>query len=100
MSGVTPACRATSAAASSDSCGVAIMAVLVLASRGAPCFGVSSAARTRCSIADRGSVIPYFSITARASAKVDLSATVGPDAMTAGSSPGTSEITRVTSRAG
>ena len=53
MSGVTPACRATSAAASSDSCGVAIMAVLALASRGSPGFGVSSAARTRCSIADR-----------------------------------------------
>ena len=44
--------------------------------------------------------MPYLSSTARASAKVEASGTVGPEAMTAGSSPGTSEITRVTSRAG
>ncbi len=37
---------------------------------------------------------------ARASAKVVGSGTVGPEAMTAGSSPGTSEIASVTTRAG
>ena len=100
MSGAIPDRRATSAAASSESCGEATMTVLALASRGSPGFGVSSAARARWSIADRGSVMPYLSSTARASAKVEASGTVGPEAMTAGSSPGTSEITRVTSRAG
>src|SRR4051794_6026114 len=44
--------------------------------------------------------MPYFSSTARASAKVDASATVGPEAMMAGSSPGTSEMTSVSTRAG
>ena len=42
----------------------------------------------------------YFASTARASAKVVGSGTVGPEAMTAGSSPGTSEIAKVTTRAG
>ncbi len=37
---------------------------------------------------------------ARASAKVVGSATVGPDAMVPGSSPGTSEMSSVTTRAG
>ncbi len=38
----------------------------------------------------------YLASTARASAKVEGSGTVGPEAMTAGSSPGTSEIAKVT----
>src|SRR3546814_1330024 len=42
----------------------------------------------------------YFSRIARASAKLVGSATVGPEAITAGSSPGTSEISRLTTRAG
>ena len=42
----------------------------------------------------------YFASTARASAKVVGSGTVGPEAITAGSSPGTSEIASVTTRAG
>src|SRR5437764_134144 len=42
----------------------------------------------------------YFARTARASANVVGSGTVGPEAITAGSSPGTSEITNVTTRAG
>ena len=42
----------------------------------------------------------YLAKTARASAKVVGSATVGPEPMTEGSSPGTSEMTRVTTRAG
>ncbi len=42
----------------------------------------------------------YCSRIARASAKVVGSGTVGPEAMIAGSSPGTSEISRLTTRAG
>src|SRR3954452_7336526 len=42
MSGVTPAVLATSAAASSDICGVAIITVSARARRGSPGFGVSS----------------------------------------------------------
>ena len=42
----------------------------------------------------------YLAKTARASAKVVGSATVGPEPMTEGSSPGTSEMTKVTTRAG
>ena len=44
--------------------------------------------------------MPYLARIARASAVVVGSATVGPEAMTAGSSPGTSEIRRATTRAG
>ena len=44
--------------------------------------------------------MPYFAMIARASAKLVGSATVGPDAMVEGSSPGTSEIIRVRTRAG
>ena len=47
-----------------------------------------------------GSSMRYFASTARASAKVVGSGTVGPEAITAGSSPGTSEIAKVTTRAG
>jgi hypothetical protein len=42
----------------------------------------------------------YFSITLLASARVVASATVGPEAMVAGSSPGTSEMASVTIGAG
>lgn len=44
--------------------------------------------------------MPYFSRMARASAPVLPSGTVGPEATTAGSSPGTSDTTSVTTRAG
>ena len=47
-----------------------------------------------------GSSMPYLASTARASAKLVGSGTVGPEAITAGSSPGTSEIASVTTRAG
>ena len=95
-----PACRAAAAAASSASCGRAMMVVATRARRGSPGLGVSSCALRRRAIAAAGSSIRYFSSTARASAKVVGSATVGPDAITAGSSPGTSEIRRLTTRAG
>src|SRR5438067_12308964 len=42
----------------------------------------------------------YLASTAPASAKLVGSGTVGPEAITAGSSPGTSEIASVTIRAG
>ena len=42
----------------------------------------------------------YLASTARASSKLVGSGTVGPEAITAGSSPGTSEIAIVTTRAG
>ena len=44
--------------------------------------------------------MPYLASTARASAKLVGSGTVGPEAITAGSSPGTSEIARVNTEAG
>ena len=47
-----------------------------------------------------GPSIPYFRNTPSASAKVVGSGTVGPEPITAGSSPGTSEISRLTTRAG
>ena len=100
ITGATPAARATSAAARSASCAVASMITSLRANRGSPGFGVSSFAARRCSITACGSSIPYFASTASASANVVGSGTVGPDAITDGSSPGTSEIASVTTRAG
>ena len=97
---MTPAERATTAAASSDICGVAIITVRACASRGSPGLGVSSSPRSRWRIAAAGSVIPYLARMARASAKVVGSGTVGPEAMVPGSSIGTSEISNVTIEAG
>ena len=84
------------AAARSDVCGVAIIRISLRDSRGSPGFGVSSRARCKMrATAAGGGSTPYFARMARASAKVVGSATVGPEAMTAGSSPGTSEIISV-----
>ena len=69
------------------------------ARRGSPGFGVSSLAASLAATAG-GGVMAYLAKTARASAKVVGSATVGPEPMTEGSSPGTSEMTKVTTRAG
>jgi hypothetical protein len=87
MSGVTPAARAASAAASSASCGVAMRRVSQCAKRGSPGLGVSLAggastprgARRLDAVALRG-------WPARRRTCVG-SATVGPEAMSAGSSP-------------
>ena len=92
--------NASEAAALSESCGLAIKSKRAPAKIGSPGFGVSSAAVARCAATAGGGVMPYFASTARASANVEASGTVGPDAMTAGSSPGTSEIANVTTRAG
>ena len=67
--------------------------------RGSPGFGVSSAL-SKCASIDRGISIWYFLNTARASAKVVGSGVVGPDAITARSSPTTSEIASVWTVAG
>ncbi len=56
---------------------------------------LSSTARTLA-----GTSMPYFLRSRNASAQVVGSATVGPEAMSPGPSPGTSEIARVTSFAG
>ena len=69
------------------------------ARRGSPGFGVSSLEASLAATAG-GGVMAYLAKTARASAKVVGSATVGPEPMTEGSSPGTSEMTNVTTRAG
>ena len=100
ISGATPASRATSAAASSDICGVAIITLATPARRGSPGFKVSAAAEPRCARTFAGTTMVYFCRIAVASAEVVGSATVGPEAITQGSSPGTSEIMRVTTRAG
>ena len=100
MRGVTPAARATSAAASSEAWGAEIISMVDVASRGSPGFGDSDPGFSRWPAIAGGGVIPYFSSTALASARLVGSGTVGPDAMVAGSSPGTSEISRLTTCAG
>ena len=99
ITGVTPASRATSAAASSEACGVAIMTFSTRAKQGSPGFGVSSDVSSTRRTAS-GTSILYFSMMARASSLVDGSGTVGPEAMIDGSSPGTSEIISATTCAG
>ncbi len=100
ITGCSPLLLAVCAAASSATCGVATSTVRQLASRGSPGFGVSSAACSRWRPTAGGSVMRYRSRMARASAKVVASGTVGPEAITEGSSPGTSEIASVSTGAG
>jgi hypothetical protein len=70
-----------------------------LAKAGSPGFGFHSRIVQRAR--DRAGQIELEARTiARASASVDGSGTVGPEPITAGSSPGTSEIASVTTRAG
>ncbi len=71
-----------------------------LASRGSPGFGVSFIGLARWAATRAGTSIRYRASTSRASASVVVSATVGPDAITERSSPGTSEMMSVTTRAG
>ena len=98
---MNPAARATSAAASSDICGVAMRMLATLARRGSPGLGVSAAGLASCfSTRRRGIDAGICRSTARASAWVVASATVGPEAITERSSPGTSEMIRLTTRAG
>jgi hypothetical protein len=87
-----PASRATLAAASSEAWGVAMMRFVVRAKAGSPGFGVSAFGSSSSVCTDAGTVIPYRLSTALASASVLKSGVVGPEAMTDGSSPGTSEM--------
>ncbi len=98
--GVMPRARAASAAAASACCGLAISSKRVRAKIGSPGFGVSFTAAARWAATADGASIRYLASTERASAKLVGSATVGPEAITAGSSPATSEIARVRMRAG
>ena len=72
------------------------MIVWASARRGSPGLGVSSRAARRCSSDGGGRLDAVLREDRRASAKVDGSGTVGPEPITAGSSPGTSEIRRLT----
>ena len=67
---------------------------------GLPGFGVSLAGLSSSAAADAGSGTLRRATIARASASVDGSGTVGPEAITAGSSKGTSEIASVSTGAG
>ena len=95
-----PASRATSAAASSEAWGVATMTTSEVASLGSPGLTLSQASESRWARTWGGRSMPYLAIRASASWRVVGSPTVGPEAMTAGSSPGTSEIISATRRAG
>ncbi len=98
--GSRPSSRALAAAAASASLGVATRRYSARARRGSPGFGVSSAAASRCAFTAGAGSILYFARIARASAKVLGSGTVGPEPITEGSSPTTSEIASVSTRAG
>src|SRR5713101_2209262 len=81
-------------------CGLAISSKRLRLKIGSPGFGVSASAAARWAMTAGGAVMRYLARTACASAKVVGSGNVGPEAITAGSSPGTSEIARVRMRAG
>ena len=85
MSGATPRLRATSAAASSDCCGVAIMCVTAACEPRIAGLGrLVSRRRADARAPASGSVMPYLSRIASASANVVGSGTVGPDAIDCG----------------
>jgi hypothetical protein len=92
--------RARAAAASRLWRGAAITRASARAKQASPGLGVSQAPLRRASRATAGSAMAWRSSRARASAQVPGSGTVGPLAMTEGSSPGTSEISRLSTRAG
>ena len=76
------------------------MIVCVRASLGSPGFGEFLGPRLQVRDDRRRLLDPIRARIALASAKVVGSGTVGPDAMAEGSSPGTSEISSVTTLAG
>ena len=87
-------------AASSEPCGVAMRMFSTRAKIVSPGFGVSQSGLARCASTAAGASILYLAMTASASCRVVASGTVGPEAMTERSSPGTSEIMSATTRAG
>ena len=96
----TPAVRAAAAAASSDRPAEATTVTTFRANRGSPGPGAAPASPASQAATAGGSAIDQSRTRARASASVTRSGTVGPEATCAGSSPGTSETTRLTTRAG
>ena len=100
ITAVHPISSAFEAAASRLPWGRATIRVSVDSKAGLPGFGVSAAADRRASATAAGTLMANFSMTSKASSVVVGSATVGPEAMTAGSSPGTSDINRLTMPAG
>ena len=70
------------------------------AKRGSPGFGVSPSPDSRCFTTLAGTSIWYFFRIANASSQVVGSGNVGPLAIIPGSSPGISEISKVTTFAG
>jgi hypothetical protein len=92
--------RATVAAAFSDRAGAAMMRVSALAKRGSPGFGVSLAGSASQAATRSGMRIPYRAIWDMASALLEGSARVGPDATSEGSSPGMSDTISDTTLAG
>ncbi len=91
---------AASAAARSDSAGVAIKRTVCPCQIGFAGFGDSNAPLRSAAITGAGRSIPKRAKMAKASAQVVSSGTVGPLAITPTSSPGTSLIANVTSVAG
>ncbi len=101
MCAAKPASVATAAAASSAACGVAIMRISARASRWSPGFTDSPRPLSSNSIAAAGEQSMSCRRTmSSASRQVVGSATVGPEAMSSGRSPGTSDITSAMTRAG
>ena len=95
MTGVTPARDASAAAAASAMAGVAIMRTST-----GPAAGGRFSSPASSAAAAGGSTTPYCITIARTPARDGVPGTVSPLAMVPGSSPGTSLITSVTTRAG
>ena len=95
-----PGAGAAAAAASSDCAAEAITATVLDEKRGSPGRGASAPGEARCAMTAAGSFMEYAATMASASARVVASGTVGPEATSAGSSPGMSETTSETTRAG
>ena len=100
MYGVMPTARATWAAASSAICGVVIKCVSVRASRVSPGLIDSPRPLSSTVMALGGKFMPYRFTKASASPQVVGSATVGPEAISTGLSSGTSEMSKLMTRAG
>ena len=95
-----PAARTVLSTARNASSGRAISLNSVAPKIGSVGLGVSLSGLDSTRITDAGTSMPNRCTTARASDSVEGSPTVGPEPITAGWSPGTSEIASVTTRAG
>ena len=95
-----PAARTACSTARKTSAGRAARSKEVCAKTGSPGFGVSFAGSASACATSGGTLRSWRATMARASASVVGSGTVGPEPITAGSSPGTSEMATATSGAG